>query len=46
MNWKDEEGRGLWYYPGIFQEKLKKTMKTHSTDSQYPGQDLKPGPPE
>jgi hypothetical protein len=42
---KDEEGKGcdqLGYSPCIFQEGLRKTMKTFSQDSQSSGRDFKP----
>jgi hypothetical protein len=34
------------YYPGIFLEGLRKSLKILSQDSLYRGKDLKPGPPE
>jgi hypothetical protein len=44
------EGNGcgiiLRYYSSTFLEGLRKTTKTLNCDSQSPGKDLKPGPPE
>jgi len=48
MNYKGckASGRGLWYYPGICLEGLRKTTKNFSQDSQHTGWDLSPGPPK
>jgi hypothetical protein len=50
MNGKGCGKKQLWpnlrSYPGIYLEGLRKTMKTLSQDSQFPGRDLNPGPPE
>jgi hypothetical protein len=44
------EGSGSWtnlmYYPGICFQGLRKTKKNLSYESQFPGGDLKSGPPE
>jgi hypothetical protein len=45
---KDVEGNshGLRYYPSIFLEGLRITMKNLSQDNQSPGWDMNPGPTE
>jgi hypothetical protein len=49
INWKRFGRKGLWpnlrYYPCVYLEGLRETMKRLSQDSWSPGRDLNLGPP-
>jgi hypothetical protein len=48
MNWKGYGKKQSWpnlgYYPGICLEGLRKTTKSFSENSRFPGRDLNAGP--
>jgi hypothetical protein len=50
MNWKGCGRKRSWsnlrYYPRIWLDRTRKTIKNLSQDSRSPGRDLNPGPPE
>jgi hypothetical protein len=45
-NWKERSWPNLRYYSGIYFERLSKTTRNLRQDSQSPGRDFNPGPPE